>query len=134
LQAEDGLDQLRTLRGRFPVVELTSGRPRDFLDTACLIRSLDLVITPDSAVAHLAGGLGARVWVALAPILEWRWMPGREDSPWYPTARLFRQRTLGDWDDVFRRMADQVKAELHGGAGFAPRGSEVALGGVAGSR
>jgi Flp pilus assembly protein TadD len=112
LQAEDGLDQLRSLGGQFRVVDVTSGRRRDFLDTAAIIRLLDLVITPDTAVAHLAGGLGVRVWLALSPILEWRWMSERDDSPWYPTMRLFRQRTLGDWDDVFRRMAEALETEL----------------------
>jgi Flp pilus assembly protein TadD len=112
LQSEDGLDQLRAPGRCFPVVELSSSRQRDFLDTAAIISLLDLVVTPDSAVAHLAGGLGARVWVALTTIPEWRWMAARTDSPWYPTASLFRQKTLGDWDDVFRRMAEALKPEL----------------------
>jgi hypothetical protein len=112
LQFDDGVDQLRALGGRFPVVDLTGPRRRDFLDTACLVSLLDLVITPDSALAHLAGGLGACVWLALSPILEWRWMAHREDSPWYPTARLFRQKAMGDWDDLFQRMAGALKAEL----------------------
>ena len=73
---------------------------------------LDLVISADTAVAHLAGALGRPLWVVLADVPDWRWMLGREDSPWYPTARLFRQRRRGDWDDVMTRVA----AEL---AGFA---------------
>jgi ADP-heptose:LPS heptosyltransferase len=112
LQTDHGLDQLPALAGRFPVIELTSRRPRDFLDTAAIVSHLDLVIAPDTAVAHLAGGLGARVWVALPRAADWRWMADREDSPWYPTMRLFRQTTHGHWDDVFRRMADVLKAEL----------------------
>jgi Flp pilus assembly protein TadD len=112
LQAEDGLEQLRARTARFPVIELSSSKPRDFQDTAAIIRLLDLVIAPDSAVAHLAGALGARIWAALSTIPEWRWMAGREDSPWYPTMRLFRQKTLGDWDDVFRRMKDVLAARL----------------------
>jgi Flp pilus assembly protein TadD len=118
LQAEDGLDQLRLLGGRFPIVELTSRRQRDFLDTACLVSLVDLVITPDTAVAHLSGALGVRIWVAVSQILEWRWMAPRNDSPWYPTARLFRQKTMGDWDGVFGRMADALRAELAGRMGI----------------
>jgi ADP-heptose:LPS heptosyltransferase len=73
---------------------------------------LDLVITPDTAAAHLAGGLGVRTWVALSAVGEWRWMLEREDSPWYPTLRLFRQTTLGVWDDVFDRMAETLRQKL----------------------
>ena len=62
---------------------------RDFLDTAAVMSQLDLVVTPDSSLAHLAGGLGVRVWVALSTVGEWRWLIDRDDSPWYPTMRLF---------------------------------------------
>jgi hypothetical protein len=112
LQAVDGLDQLRAPDLPFPVLELENGRPRDFLDTAALISLLDLVITPDTSVAHLAGGLAQRVWLALSTVPEWRWMIEREDTPWYPTIRLFRQKTLGDWGDVFQRMAAALAQEL----------------------
>jgi hypothetical protein len=71
-----------------------------------------LVIAPDSAVAHLAGALGRPVWVALGAVHCHRWMTNRDDSPWYPTMRLFRQSTLGDWDGVFRWMAGVLKPEL----------------------
>src|SRR5262249_23959157 len=100
------------LGGRFPIVELPSRRPRDFLDTAAIMTQLDLVIAPDSAVAHLAGGLGMPTWVALSTQSEWRWMAERADSPWYPTIRLFRQKTLGDWDAVFRRMDGMLRLAL----------------------
>jgi tetratricopeptide (TPR) repeat protein len=109
VQAVDGLEQIPALNGRFPIIELPSKRPRDFLDTAALISLLDLVITPDTAVAHLAGGLGIPVWLALSTVGEWRWMLGREDSPWYPTMRIFRQARFGEWDTVFRRMADVLR-------------------------
>jgi hypothetical protein len=69
------------------------------------------VIAPDTAVAHLAGGLGVPVWVALCSVPDWRWLHGRDDSPWYPTMRLFRQTRLGDWDGVFRRMTEALKSE-----------------------
>jgi Flp pilus assembly protein TadD len=108
-QAVDGLDQIPALGGRFPILELKSKRPRDFLDTAALISLLDLVITPDTAVAHLAGGLGIPVWLALSTVGEWRWMMERDDSPWYPTMRIFRQARYGEWDAVFRRMADVLR-------------------------
>ena len=84
------------------------------METAAIMTHLDLVITPDTAVAHLAGGLGRRVWVGLSAVSEWRWPADGDHSPWYPTARLFRQTTLGDWDGVFQRMADELQHELHG--------------------
>jgi hypothetical protein len=77
-----------------------------------VVTQLDLVITPDSSLAHLAGGLGVRVWVPLSTCGEWRWLLDREDSPWYPTLRLFRQTTLGEWEGVFQRMADALGQEL----------------------
>jgi tetratricopeptide (TPR) repeat protein len=93
------------------VVDLTASMDNEagaFMDTAAVIQSLDLVVTSDSAVAHLAGAMGAKVWLALSAAAEWRWLLAREDSPWYPTMRLFRQRTLGDWADVFARIADEL--------------------------
>jgi Flp pilus assembly protein TadD len=116
LQKDHGLEQLRDLDGRFPVTEL-DGHPhsvehdRDLLDTAAVMSHLDLVVTPESAVAHLAGSLGVPVWVALSAAGDWRWMIDREDSPWYPTMRLFRQPTPGDWDSVFQRMAQTLSRE-----------------------
>lgn len=80
----------------------------DFADLAALIGALDLVIATDSAIAHLAGALGARVWVLLADPPTWRWMRMRGDSPWYPSARLFRQFVPGDWTDPI----DAVRAAL----------------------
>ena len=71
--------------------------------------SLDLVVTSDTAIAHLAGALGAPVWVALQLVPNWRWMLKREDSPWYPTMRLFRQTAAGQWPDVFERIAQAVQ-------------------------
>jgi tetratricopeptide (TPR) repeat protein len=77
----------------------------DFSDTAALIEALDLVIAVDTAVAHLAGALGKPVWILSRYEGDWRWLNGREDSPWYPTARLFHQRTSGAWDEVVERVA-----------------------------
>jgi ADP-heptose:LPS heptosyltransferase len=110
LQSEHGLDQLASLTDRLPVTELTGRRVHDFAETAAIMSHLDLLITPDTAVAHLAGGLGVPVWVALCSVGEWRWPDGRDDTPWYPTMRLFRQTRLGDWDSVFRRMTLALKS------------------------
>jgi tetratricopeptide (TPR) repeat protein len=82
---------------------------RDFTDTAALCECLDLVISVCTSVAHLSGALGRPTWVLLTFNADWRWLVGREDSPWYPTAKLFRQRTNGDWDDVFARMAADLR-------------------------
>jgi len=93
-----------------------AGELKDFADTAALLSNLDLVITVDTAVAHLAGALGKPVWVLLPFAPDWRWLLGREDSPWYPTMRLFRRPTAGDWDSVVARVAAQlavVARQLH---------------------
>ncbi len=79
--------------------------PNAFLDTAAVMANLDLMVTVDTSIAHLAGALARPVWVALKHIPEWRWMLDRDDSPWYPTMRLFRQRAIGDWEGVFADMA-----------------------------
>jgi hypothetical protein len=80
------------------------------LDTARLIDALDLVITVDTLIAHLAGALGARVWTLLPRDADWRWMEDRDDSPWYPTMRLFRQERAGEWEPVIARMAAALDA------------------------
>jgi hypothetical protein len=83
-----------------PAIQEHSEALADFADTAALLSSLDLVITVDTAVAHLAGALGRPVWIMLRSGADWRWLSGRDDSPWYPTARLFRQQQPLDWDPV----------------------------------
>jgi Flp pilus assembly protein TadD len=95
-----------------PVLDLGTTLDEDtapFLDTAAVMKSLDLVISPDSVLAHLAGALAVPVWIALPTPSEWRWLLDREDSPWYPSARLFRQATPGDWQSVFAAMAGEVR-------------------------
>ncbi len=80
----------------------------DFSATAALIANLDLVITVDTAIAHLAGALGAQVWLLLPHVPDWRWLLGRDDSPWYPSMRLFRQPRRGDWPSVIARVRDEL--------------------------
>lgn len=81
----------------------------DFSDTAALVSLMDLVISVDTAVAHLAGALGKPVWILLPYAPDWRWLVNRADSPWYPTADLFRQPEIGDWDSVLERVAHRLR-------------------------
>jgi tetratricopeptide (TPR) repeat protein len=80
----------------------------EFSDTAALIAHLDLVISVDTAIAHLAGALGKPVWILLTHVPDWRWLLDRDDSPWYPTARLFRQNEAREWDSVIARVRDEL--------------------------
>jgi hypothetical protein len=83
----------------------------DFADTAALVEALDLVISVDTSVVHLTGALGKPVWVLNRYDQCWRWLFDRIDSPWYPTARLFRQQSPGDWPSVIRAVAAALSAE-----------------------
>jgi ADP-heptose:LPS heptosyltransferase len=94
----------------FPVITNLESYLGDFSDTAAAIQELDLVISVDTAVTHLAGALGKPVWTLSPFVPDWRWMFNREDSPWYPTMRLFRQPKPGDWASVIRRVAEELKA------------------------
>lgn len=87
-------------------IDIESG---PFMDTAAIMTTLDVMITCDTSLAHLAGALGVPVWVALDFFADWRWLLDRDDSPWYPTMRLVRQRSPGDWADVFRRIREALK-------------------------
>lgn len=80
----------------------------DFADTARLVSALDLVITVDTAVAHLAGAMGRPVWVLLPQVPDWRWMVADNRSPWYPTMRLYRKEQAGRWDAVINRIAGDL--------------------------
>ncbi len=91
--------------------DLTPGI-KDFADTAALIAQLDLVISIDTAVAHLAGALGKETWVMLPHAADWRWMLDRRDSSWYPSMRLFRQETPGDWQGVIKRLKEELSAKI----------------------
>lgn len=92
-----------------PRLQDLSPQIQDFADTAALISQLDLVISVDTAVAHLAGALGKPVWVLLPFVPDWRWLMKREDSPWYPTMRLFRQSRPDDWQGVFEAVAQALR-------------------------
>jgi tetratricopeptide (TPR) repeat protein len=113
LQKGHGREQLRNLKGAFPVLDLgdqVDEAVGPFMDTAAIMRNLDLVIAPNTVLAHLAGALAIPVWVALPAVPEWRWLLDRSDSPWYPSARLFRQQQAGDWHRVFQQLALEVHA------------------------
>lgn len=110
LQKMDGMEQFDELQS-MPIYgfgndfDEAHGR---FMDTAALMMNLDLVISVDTSVAHLAGALGVRTWILLPTPSDWRWMIGRLDTPWYPTVRLFRQLSAGDWDGVLEIVAKEL--------------------------
>jgi len=109
LQKGDGTGQLDHLPAGMTVETYDFDESPDaFLDTAAMMQTCDLVITADTAPAHLAGALGVPTWVALKHVPDWRWFMGRDDSPWYPSVKLFRQPATGDWDSVFDRMAAEL--------------------------
>jgi tetratricopeptide (TPR) repeat protein len=111
LQKGFGAEQLAA--APFPVEDLSAALDATggaFTDTAAAMMALDLVVVSDSAVAHVAGALRRPVWVILPLTPDWRWLLGREDSPWYPTMRLFRQRRLGEWDEVLAGVARGLAA------------------------
>jgi len=83
---------------------------QDFADTAAVLERMDLVIAVDTAVAHLAGALARPLWVMLPFAADWRWLEDRTDSPWYPTARLFRQPGFGEWEPVIEAVRAALRA------------------------
>ena len=143
LQKGFGADQVAQIPGTWPVADLgpeldlpavadihpetppaipaleTAGA---FVDTAAVMKNLDLVITTDTSIVHLAGALGVPTWLLLSQSCDWRWLAQRDDTPWYPTVRLFRQPRLGDWSGVFSRVADELRSCL------AKRASTAGLG------
>jgi len=92
------------------------GEVMDFADTAAIVQNLDLVITVDTSVAHLAGGLGKPVWILSRFNADWRWLQNRPTNPWYPTARIFGQPTMGDWDSVMTEVGRELAKEIAKGA------------------
>ncbi len=112
LQKGPALEQLHEVGFADRIVDLSADLdcgPDAFVDTAAVMATLDLVISSDTSVAHLAGALGRPVWTALAASPEWRWGLERRDSPWYPTMRLFRQTTDGDWNTVVAAIAEALQ-------------------------
>lgn len=112
LQKNFGLEQLQRLPEGMPVndpgPDFDAGADA-FLDSAALLQHLDLVVSADTSITHLAGATGRPAWLALNPVPDWRWQLGRGDSPWYPDVRLFRQRLGGDWAGVFAAMAEALE-------------------------
>jgi TPR repeat/Tetratricopeptide repeat len=107
LQKGPAADQIHSLSHQTTLIDHTS-ELNDFADTAALIENLDLVISVDTAVAHLAGAMGKATWILLSYVPDWRWLLNREDTPWYPTMRLLRQSTSGNWDELFNRVAKDL--------------------------
>jgi hypothetical protein len=100
--------QIKQVGPRAAIIDLAHEQ-QDFADTAAIIANLDMVISIDTSVAHLAGAMAQPVWVLLRKCPDWRWLLGREDSPWYPTARLFHQSTLGNWPEVVARVEGELR-------------------------
>jgi tetratricopeptide (TPR) repeat protein len=109
LQKGPAAAQLAAARGKVFVWD-GSSLDRDLAETAALVATLDLVITTDTCIAHLAGAMERPVWILLPQLGDWRWMQEMNATPWYPTARLFRQQTSGDWADVICRVAKELEA------------------------
>jgi ADP-heptose:LPS heptosyltransferase len=113
LQVGHAAEQVKQLHPPARLVDLQDDQ-EDFADTAAIVANLDLVISVDTSVAHLAGAMGKPVWILLSNAPDWRWFLEREDSPWYPTARLFRQSTHGNWRDVLGRLERELRKLLAG--------------------
>jgi tetratricopeptide (TPR) repeat protein len=118
LQRTHGLEQLARLPHGMTVETLGDFDADNdaFVDTAAIMKCLDLVITSDTAIPHLAGALGVPAWVALKQVPDWRWMLERNDSPWYRSLRLFRQPAPGDWDGVVAEMTDALQGLIRRGS------------------
>jgi len=113
LQVGHAAEQVKQLLPPARLVDLQDDQ-EDFADTAAIVANLDLVISVDTSVAHLAGAMGKPVWILLHNAPDWRWFLEREDSPWYPTARLFRQSAHGNWQDVLGRVERELRKLLAG--------------------
>ena len=111
LQKGEADEQVKTFQSRLPLIDYMDD-VRDFADTAALIENLDLVISVDTAVLHVAGAMGKPAWAILPYVPDWRWMLNRSDSPWYPTMKLFRQPKFGDWESVLREVAQALREEI----------------------
>jgi tetratricopeptide (TPR) repeat protein len=122
LQKNAGVEQLHALPYGMVVETLGDefdAGPDAFLDTAAVMENLDLVIASDTAIAHLAGALGRPVWVALKYVPDWRWLLDRAETPWYPSMRLFRQKSQGDWRGAFADIEAELVKRLEAGSTLA---------------
>jgi tetratricopeptide (TPR) repeat protein len=115
ISLQKGTAREQLARAKFDVVDFGPTHDDEsgaFMDTAAIMKHLDLVIAVDTSLAHLAGGLGVPTWVPLHFSPDWRWMHERSETPWYPALRLFRQKTLHEWPAVFSEMANSLRAQL----------------------
>jgi hypothetical protein len=115
LQQGTGLEQLHSLPAGMRVETLGEdfdAGPDAFVDTAAVMECLDLVITCDTSIAHVAGALGRPTWVVLKRVPDWRWMLDGKDNPWYPTVEMFRQSVDGRWEDVFVRVCRNLQERI----------------------
>jgi len=114
LQKGVGREELAALATPSNIVDLADSL-EDFYDTAAVVANLDLVIGCDTSVVHLAGALAVPTWVLLSAAADWRWLQTRKDSPWYPSVKLFRQQSLGNWDDVIQAATQSLAQLVIGG-------------------
>jgi hypothetical protein len=121
LQKETNAEDQATLRERPDIVDLTV-HLSDFTETAALMSCLDLIITVDTSMAHLAGALARPTWIMLQHMPDWRWLLDRDDCPWYPTAKLFRQTEPGNFADVVERVRAELSARIAGWSQEAAKG------------
>jgi len=115
LQQVNGLNQLHNLPQEFEVIHFDGNFDKSngrFMDTAAIIKNLDLIISVDTSIVHLAGALGKEVWILIPHTAEWRWMFKRNDSPWYPKSRLFRQSKPGDWKSVIENIKNNLSEKI----------------------
>jgi tetratricopeptide (TPR) repeat protein len=108
LQKGEAASQVEKLAGKVPILNI-GDRLYDFADTAAVVENLDLIVSVDTSVLHLAGAMGRPAWALICAAPAWQWMLDRQDSPWYPTMRLFRQEKAGQWDHLFQRVAGQLR-------------------------
>ena len=109
LQKINGINQIKNRKEKFDLNTIQNlDKDAPFIDTASIITNLDLVITSDTSIAHLAGALGKKTFLVIQKYPEWRWFENRSDSPWYPSMKLFRQKIDGEWDSVFSEMEEDL--------------------------
>ncbi|MCD6395283.1 MAG: glycosyltransferase, partial [Planctomycetes bacterium] len=107
LQKGPGIEQIKNWQGAAELIDLGQAF-EDFTDTAAAIENMDLIISVDTSVIHLAGAMGKPVWTLLPFMPDWRWMMEKQDCPWYPTMRLFRQERPGNWHGLFEQLAHML--------------------------